>query len=69
MKWAKIRVDHRKKGLTRLYFGNVAHLDEPLYATAPGQLLAMVEIQTTDEPLYRAFFTDLARQANRRIAE
>jgi hypothetical protein len=69
VKWAKVRVDHRKKGLTRLYFGNVEHLDEPLYATAPGQLLAMVEIQTTDEPLYRAFFTDLARRANRRIAD
>jgi hypothetical protein len=67
VKWAKIRVDHRKKGQSRLYFGNVTELDEPLYASAPGQLLAMVEIQTADEPLYRAFFTELARQADRRV--
>jgi hypothetical protein len=67
LKWAKVRVEERKKGLSRLYFGNVEQLDEPLYASAPGQLLAMVEIQTADEPLYRAFFTELARRSDRRV--
>ncbi|WP_328331214.1 hypothetical protein OHA70_10830 [Kribbella sp. NBC_00382] len=67
VKWAKVRVEVRKKGLSRLYFGNVEQLDDPLYASAPGQLLAMVEIQTADEPLYRAFFTELARRSDRRV--
>ncbi|MFK4086256.1 hypothetical protein ACI2LF_19255 [Kribbella sp. NPDC020789] len=69
VKWARVRFDHRKKGLSRLHFGNVEHLDDPLYASARGRLLAMVEIAPTDEPQYRAFFTELARRTNRRIAD
>ena len=69
VKWVKIRAEVRKGGITRLHFGNVADLDEPLYAskTEVGHLLTKVEIQTADEPLYRAFFTELARQSDRRI--
>lgn len=69
VKWVKVRVDVRKGGLTRLHFGNIKELDEPLYATLTGakHLLTKVEIQTGDEPLYRAFFTELARQADRRV--
>ncbi|MFI5710132.1 hypothetical protein [Kribbella sp. NPDC051620] len=69
VKWAKVRAEARKGGLTRLHFGNVDELDEPLYAstTKHSHLLATVEIQSGDEPLYRAFFTELARQADRRV--
>ena len=70
VKWAKVRAEARKGGLTRLHFGNVDELDEPLYASTSkrGHLLATVEIQSGDEPLYRAFFTELGRQADRRVA-
>ncbi|GAB3928581.1 hypothetical protein GCM10029976_026640 [Kribbella albertanoniae] len=68
VKWAKIRFAEQKKGLSLLYFGNVEHLDEPLYASAPGKMPWRIEIQTADEPLYRAFFTDLAHRFDRRIA-
>jgi hypothetical protein len=67
--WVKVRAQSRKKGVTRLLFGTVEELDEPLYASSldPGHLLAAIEIQTADEPRYRAFFTELARQAGRRV--
>ncbi|MEV7869698.1 hypothetical protein AB0P17_27235 [Streptomyces sp. NPDC088124] len=54
--WLKVRSAARKSGVTRLHFGNIAHIDEPLYApeTQPGQLLATIEIPNTDEPLDRA---------------
>ncbi|TDD45926.1 hypothetical protein E1263_37615 [Kribbella antibiotica] len=67
VKWAKIRFAEQKKGLGILYLFNVEDLDEPLYASAPGRLPFRVEIQTADEPLYRAFFTDLAHRFNRRV--
>jgi hypothetical protein len=69
VKWAKVRAEARKGGLTRLHFGNVDELDEALYAstTSSKHLLATVEIQTSDEPLYRGFFTELARQADRQV--
>jgi hypothetical protein len=69
VKWVKVRVEARKDGLTRLHFGNIAELDEPLYARLTGarHLLTKVEIQTGDEPLFREFFTELARQADRRV--
>jgi hypothetical protein len=69
VKWVKVRVEVRKGGLTRLHFGNIKELDEPLYATLTEakHLLTKVEVQTSDEPLYRAFFTELARGADRRV--
>jgi hypothetical protein len=69
VKWAKVRAEARKGGLTRLHFGNVDELDEAIYASTTGSkhLLATVEIETSDEPLYREFFTELARQADRRV--
>lgn len=69
VKWAKIRFAEQKKGLSLLYFGNVEQLDEPLYGSAPGKMPWRIEIQTADEPLYRAFFTELAHQFGRRIAD
>ncbi|MFE2035067.1 hypothetical protein ACFXBB_17805 [Streptomyces scopuliridis] len=54
--------------MTRLHFGNVEQLDEPVYAstTSSRQLLATVEIQATDEPLYRAFFAEPEGTGSRR---
>lgn len=70
LSWVKIRAEARKGGLTRLHFGNVEQLDEPIYAstTSSRHLLATVEIPSTDEPLYRAFFTELAHLSDRPIA-
>ncbi|MDV9173638.1 hypothetical protein R6V09_26500 [Streptomyces sp. W16] len=69
LSWLKVRAEARKDGLTRLHFGNVAELDEPLYAskTSRGRLLVTVDIPTTDEPLYRAFFTRLGHLSDRPI--
>ncbi|MFF1820423.1 hypothetical protein ACFVWG_24170 [Kribbella sp. NPDC058245] len=69
VKWAKIRFAPQKKGPSLLYLGYVKQSDEPLYATAPVKLPWRLEIQTADEPLYRAFFTELARQSGRHIAD
>lgn len=69
LSWVKVRAETRKGGLTRLHFGNVEDLDEPIYAntTSSRRLLVTVEIQTTDEPLYRAFFAELALLSDRPI--
>lgn len=70
LSWLKVRAEARRNGLTRLHFGNVEELDEPIYAstTSSRHGLVTVEIQTTDEPLYRAFFTELAHLSDRPIA-
>jgi len=53
LSWVKVRAEARRGGLTRLHFGNIEDLDEPIYAstTSSRHLLVTVEIQTTDEPL------------------
>lgn len=45
-------------------------LDEPIYASTSSSrhLLITIEIPTTDEPLYRAFFTELAHLSDRPIS-
>lgn len=65
-----MRAETRKGGLTRLDFGHVEQLDEPIYGgtTSSEHLLATVEIPTADEPLYRAFFTELAHLSDRPIS-
>ena len=70
LSWLKVRAEARRGGLTRLNFGHVEELDEPIYAstTSSKHMLVTVEIQTTDEPLYRAFFTELAQLSDRPIA-
>lgn len=69
LQWVKVRAEPRKGGMIALHFGNVEQLDEPLYAPATGRghLLARVDIAAADEPLYRAFFTELARLADRSV--
>jgi hypothetical protein len=54
----------------RLHFGNVDELTDPIYASTPKpkHLLATIEIQTSDEPLYRTFFTELAHLSDRPIS-
>lgn len=70
LSWVKVRAEARKGGLTRLHIGHVEQLDEPIYAgtTSSRHLLVTVEIPTADEPLYRAFFTELAHLSDRPIA-
>ncbi|WP_406127572.1 hypothetical protein [Streptomyces sp. NBC_00989] len=70
LSWLKVRAEARRGGLTRLHFGHVEELDEPIYAstTSSKHLLVTVEIRTADEPLYRAFFTELAHLSDRPIA-
>ncbi|WP_159037246.1 hypothetical protein [Streptomyces specialis] len=70
LSWVKVRAEAREGGVTRLHFGHVEQLDEPLYAstTSSRHLLATVEIPTADEPLYRAFFAELASLSGRPIA-
>ncbi|MGW2288398.1 hypothetical protein [Streptomyces phaeochromogenes] len=70
LNWIRVRADARRGGTTRLHFGHIAQLDEPIYAskTDPGRLLVTIEIPTTDEPLYRAYFTRLAHLSDRPIA-
>ncbi|KPI17221.1 hypothetical protein OK074_8196 [Actinobacteria bacterium OK074] len=70
LSWLKVRAEARRGGVIRLHFGNVEELDEPIYAstTSSRHLLHTIEIQTTDEPLYRAFFTELAQLSDRPTA-
>lgn len=70
LSWVKVRAEARRGGLTRLPFGNVEQLDEPIYASTSSSrhLLITIEIPTTDEPLYRAFFTELAHLSDRPIS-
>ncbi|WP_405057462.1 hypothetical protein OG474_32650 [Kribbella sp. NBC_01505] len=67
VKWAKVRFAEQKKGLSTLYFGNIQQPDELLYASASDKMPWRIEIRTTDEPLYRAFFTDLAHRISRQV--
>ncbi|WP_158711572.1 hypothetical protein [Streptomyces xylophagus] len=70
LRWLKVRAEARRGGVTRLHFGNVEQLDEPIYAstTSSKRLLVTVEIATADEPFYRAYFTELAHLSDRPIA-
>jgi hypothetical protein len=70
LSWVKVRAEARRRDVTRLYFGYVEQLDEPIYASsaASGPVFATVEIPATDEPLYRAYFTRLAHLSDRPIA-
>jgi hypothetical protein len=70
LSWLKVRAEARRGGVTRLHFGHVEDLAEPIYAstTSSRHGVVTVEIQTTDEPLYRAFFTELAHLSDRPVA-
>jgi hypothetical protein len=48
LSWVKVRAEARKGGVTRLHFGHVEQLDEPIYAstTSSRHLLMTVEIPT-----------------------
>lgn len=65
-----MRAEAHRGGLTRLYFGIAEDLGEPSYGSVPGvgPVFFRHEIPTADEPLYRAFFTELAHLADRPIA-
>ncbi|MFB7527459.1 hypothetical protein ACFC0C_04265 [Streptomyces sp. NPDC056178] len=65
-----VYVETRRGGRTRLCFGTAEDLGEPVYGSVPGAgpVFFRDEIPTADEPLYRAFFTELAHLADRPIA-
>ncbi|MFE2943766.1 hypothetical protein ACFXKG_32640 [Streptomyces sp. NPDC059255] len=68
--WVTVRAEACRGGRTRLYFGIAEDLGEPVYGSVPGSgpVFFRHEITTADEPLYRAFFTELAHLADRPIA-
>lgn len=69
LSWVKVQSQARKRDRIMLHFSHVRHPDEPIYARLTGSVysVATVEIPMTDEPLYRAFFTELAVLADRPI--
>ncbi|WP_326810623.1 hypothetical protein OIE62_29345 [Streptomyces scopuliridis] len=68
--WVTVYAETRRGGRTRLCFGTAEDLGEPVYGSVPGAgpVFFRHEIPTADEPLYRAFFTELAHLADRPIA-
>ncbi|MGW4698138.1 hypothetical protein ACWEO1_37835 [Kitasatospora cineracea] len=68
--WVTVRAEQRRDGRTRLHFGIAEDLGEPLYGSVPGSgpVFFRHEIPTADEPLYRAFFAELAHLADRPIS-
>lgn len=69
LSWVRVRAQLRKRGVIMLHFSYAVDLDEPIYAHLMSSVssLATVEIPVTDEPLYRAFFAELAELSNRPI--
>lgn len=68
--WVTVRAEARRGGLIRLYFGIAEDLGEPIYGSVPGSgpVIFRHEIPTANEPLYRAFFTELAHLSDRPVA-
>ncbi|WP_350278156.1 hypothetical protein [Kribbella sp. HUAS MG21] len=69
LEWVRVQVQARKRGVYLLHFSYVEDLDEPIYARLTGSVcsLSTVEIPMADEPVYRAFFTELAALADRPV--
>ncbi|NIK61798.1 hypothetical protein [Kribbella shirazensis] len=68
LEWVRVQVQVRQRAMM-LHFSLVQDPDEPIYGRLMGSVcsLATVEIPMADEPVFRAFFTELARLANRPI--
>ncbi|WP_432876752.1 hypothetical protein ACQPYH_27270 [Kribbella sp. CA-245084] len=69
LSWVRVRAQARKRGMYMLHFSYAVYPDEPIYARLMGGVVtyATVEIPMADEPLYRAFFNNLADLSGRPI--
>jgi hypothetical protein len=69
LEWVRVHVQIRRRAML-LHFSHIQHPDEPIYGRLMNSVysLATVEIPMSDEPAYRAFFTELAHLSNRPIA-
>ncbi|RZT27838.1 hypothetical protein EV649_1612 [Kribbella sp. VKM Ac-2569] len=69
LEWVKVQVQVRKRGVILLHFSYVEDLDEPIYSRLMSSVYSRstVEITMADEPVYRAFFTELAQLSGRAI--
>ena len=69
LEWVRVHVQIRRRAML-LHFSHIQDPDEPIYGRLMSSVysLATVEIPMADEPLYRAFFTELAHLSDRPIA-
>ncbi|TCC01759.1 hypothetical protein [Kribbella soli] len=69
LEWVKVQVQVRKRGVILLHFSYVEDLDEPIYSRLMSSVYSRstIEITMADEPVYRAFFTELAQLSGRPI--
>jgi hypothetical protein len=69
LSWVRVRAQARKRGMIMLHFSYAEEPDDPIYARLTGSVysLATVEIPMADEPIFRAFFAELAELSGRPI--
>lgn len=69
LSWVCVRAQARKRGMLLLHFSYAEDPDEPIYSRLLSSVCsrATIEIPMADEPLYHAFFADLAELSNRPI--
>ena len=69
LEWVRVQAQVRKRGVILLHFSYAEDLDEPIYTRLMSSVcsLTTVEIPMSDEPVYRAFFTELAQLSNRTV--
>jgi hypothetical protein len=69
LEWVRVHVQVRRRAML-LHFSHIQDPDDPIYGRLMSSVysLATVEIPMSDEPVYRAFFTELAHLSNRPIA-
>lgn len=69
LEWVRVHVQARKRGILLLHFSYAENPDEPIYSRLLSSVCSRstIEIQMADEPVYRAFFADLAELSDRPI--
>lgn len=69
LEWVRVQVQVRKRGVILLHFSYVEDPDEPIYNRLMTSVYSRttIEITMADEPVYRAFFTELAHLTGRPI--
>ncbi|WUJ75253.1 hypothetical protein OG809_18710 [Kribbella soli] len=69
LSWVRVRAQARKRGIILLHFSYAEDPDEPIYARLMSGSVSRstIEIQMADEPLYYAFFAELAELSGRPI--
>jgi hypothetical protein len=68
LEWVRVHVQIRRRAML-LHFSHIQDPDEPIYGRLMSSVysLATVEIPMADEPVYRAFFAELAQLSGRSI--